>query len=41
LASVPPDRALRVAGEHPPERAAAPHEVMESGGLRGRAVIVF
>jgi NADPH:quinone reductase-like Zn-dependent oxidoreductase len=33
--------ALRVAGEYPPERAAAAHEVMEAGGLRGRAVLVF
>jgi NADPH:quinone reductase len=33
--------ALRVAGEYPPERAAAAHEAMEAGGLRGRAVIVF
>jgi NADPH:quinone reductase-like Zn-dependent oxidoreductase len=33
--------ALRVAGEYPPERAADAHEVMEAGGLRGRAVIVF
>jgi NADPH:quinone reductase-like Zn-dependent oxidoreductase len=33
--------ALRVAGEYPPERAAAAHGVMEAGGLRGRAVIVF
>jgi NADPH2:quinone reductase len=32
---------LRVAGEYPPERAAAAHEAMEAGGLRGRAVIVF
>jgi NADPH2:quinone reductase len=33
--------ALRVVGEYPPERAAAAHELMEAGGLRGRAVIVF
>jgi NADPH:quinone reductase-like Zn-dependent oxidoreductase len=32
---------LRVAGEYPPERAAAAHRVMEAGGLRGRALIVF
>jgi NADPH:quinone reductase-like Zn-dependent oxidoreductase len=32
---------LRVAGEYPPERAADAHRVMEAGGLRGRAVIVF
>jgi NADPH:quinone reductase len=32
---------LRVAGEYPPERAADAHAVMEAGGLRGRAVIVF
>jgi NADPH:quinone reductase-like Zn-dependent oxidoreductase len=33
--------ALRVAGEYPPERAADAHAVMEAGGLRGRALIVF
>src|SRR3954447_9819047 len=33
--------ALRVAAEYPPEEAAAAHELMECGGLRGRAVIVF
>jgi len=33
--------ALRVAAELPPDRAAAAHELMESGGLRGRAVLVF
>src|SRR4051794_10238593 len=33
--------ALRVAGEFPPEQAARAHELMEAGGLRGRAVIVF
>jgi NADPH2:quinone reductase len=33
--------ALRVAEELPPERAARAHELMEAGGLRGRAVIVF
>jgi NADPH:quinone reductase-like Zn-dependent oxidoreductase len=32
---------LRVADEYPPERAADAHRVMEAGGLRGRAVIVF
>jgi NADPH:quinone reductase len=32
---------LRVAGEYPPERAADAHRVMDAGGLRGRAVIVF
>ncbi len=32
---------LRVAGEYPPERAADAHRVMEAGGLRGRALIVF
>ena len=33
--------ALRVAGEYPPEQAAEAHRVMDAGGLRGRAVIVF
>lgn len=33
--------ALRVAATFPPERAADAHRLMESGGLRGRAVIVF
>ena len=33
--------ALRVATELPPERAATAHELMDAGGLRGRAVIVF
>ena len=33
--------ALRVAGEYPPEQAAQAHRVMEAGGLRGRALIVF
>jgi NADPH:quinone reductase len=33
--------ALRVAGEYPPEHAAAAHAAMEAGGLRGRALIVF
>ena len=33
--------ALRVAAEYPPEDAAQAHELMDSGGLRGRAVIVF
>ena len=32
---------LRVAHEHPPEQAAEAHKVMDAGGLRGRAVIVF
>jgi NADPH:quinone reductase-like Zn-dependent oxidoreductase len=32
---------LRVASEHPPERAADAHRAMEAGGLRGRALIVF
>jgi NADPH:quinone reductase-like Zn-dependent oxidoreductase len=32
---------LRVAGEYPPEQAADAHGVMEAGGLRGRALIVF
>jgi NADPH2:quinone reductase len=32
---------LRVAAELPPERAAEAHELMEAGGLRGRAVITF
>jgi NADPH:quinone reductase len=33
--------ALRVASEHAPEEAARAHALMEAGGLRGRAVIVF
>jgi NADPH:quinone reductase len=33
--------ALRVAATVPPERAADAHRLMEAGGLRGRAVIVF
>jgi NADPH:quinone reductase-like Zn-dependent oxidoreductase len=33
--------ALRVAGELPPEEAARAHDLMEAGGLRGRALIVF
>jgi NADPH:quinone reductase-like Zn-dependent oxidoreductase len=33
--------ALRVAGRYPPEQAAEAQRVMEAGGLRGRAVIVF
>jgi len=33
--------ALRVAGELAPEEAARAHRLMEAGGLRGRAVIVF
>jgi NADPH2:quinone reductase len=32
---------LRVAGEYRPERAADAHRVMDAGGLRGRALIVF
>jgi NADPH:quinone reductase len=32
---------LRAATELPPERAAEAHRLMEAGGLRGRAVIVF
>jgi NADPH2:quinone reductase len=32
---------LRVAAEVQPEEAARAHELMEAGGLRGRAVIVF
>jgi NADPH:quinone reductase-like Zn-dependent oxidoreductase len=32
---------LRVAGEYPPERSAEAQRAMDSGGLRGRAVIVF
>lgn len=35
------DLALRVAAEVPPERAADAHRLMEAGGLRGRALIVF
>jgi NADPH2:quinone reductase len=33
--------ALRVAATFPPERAADAHRLMEAGGLRGRAVVVF
>jgi NADPH2:quinone reductase len=33
--------ALRVAGEYPAEQAAEAQRVMDAGGLRGRAVIVF
>jgi len=33
--------ALRVAATFPPERAADAHRLMEAGGLRGRAFIVF
>jgi len=33
--------ALRVAVEYPPERAADAQRLMDSGGLRGRALIVF
>jgi NADPH:quinone reductase len=33
--------ALRVAAEFPPEQAADAQRLMEAGGLRGRAVIVF
>jgi NADPH:quinone reductase-like Zn-dependent oxidoreductase len=32
---------LRVAGEFPPEQAAEAQRLMDAGGLRGRAVIVF
>jgi NADPH:quinone reductase len=32
---------LRIAGEYPPERAGDAQRVMEAGGLRGRALIVF
>jgi NADPH:quinone reductase-like Zn-dependent oxidoreductase len=32
---------LRVSGTFPPEQAAEAHRVMDAGGLRGRAVIVF
>jgi NADPH:quinone reductase-like Zn-dependent oxidoreductase len=32
---------LRVADTFPPERAADAHRLMEAGGLRGRAVVVF
>jgi NADPH:quinone reductase len=32
---------LRVAGESPPERAADAHRVMDAGGVRVRAVLVF
>ncbi len=32
---------LRVAGTYPPEQIAEAHRVMDAGGLRGRAVIVF
>jgi NADPH:quinone reductase len=32
---------LRVAGLYPPELAAEAHNLMENGGLRGRAVITF
>ncbi len=32
---------LRVAAEFPPERAGEAHELMDAGGLRGRALIVF
>ena len=32
---------LRVVSTHPPERAADAHRMLEAGGLRGRAVIVF
>ena len=33
--------ALRVAAEYPPEQAAEAEQLMDAGGLRGRAVIVF
>jgi D-arabinose 1-dehydrogenase-like Zn-dependent alcohol dehydrogenase len=32
---------LRVASEYAPEQAAEAQQVMDAGGLRGRAVIVF
>ena len=32
---------LRVAGEYRPEQAAKAQRIMEAGGLRGRALIVF
>jgi NADPH:quinone reductase-like Zn-dependent oxidoreductase len=32
---------LRVAAELPPEKASEAHRMLEAGGLRGRAVIVF
>jgi NADPH2:quinone reductase len=32
---------LRVAGEYPPEQAAEAQRIMEAGGVRGRALIVF
>lgn len=32
---------LRVAAEYPPEQAAEAQQLMDAGGLRGRAVIVF
>jgi NADPH2:quinone reductase len=32
---------LRVVGEYPPEQAAEAERIMDAGGLRGRAVIVF
>jgi NADPH:quinone reductase-like Zn-dependent oxidoreductase len=32
---------LRVAGEYPPEQAAEAQRIMDAGGLRGRALIVF
>ena len=32
---------LRVAGSYPPEQAAEAHRLMDAGGLRGRALIVF
>jgi D-arabinose 1-dehydrogenase-like Zn-dependent alcohol dehydrogenase len=32
---------LRVAATFPPERAGDAHRLMDAGGLRGRAVIVF
>ena len=32
---------LRVAGRYPPQEAAQAHRVMDAGGLRGRALIVF
>ena len=32
---------LRVAARYPPEQAAEAHRLMDAGGLRGRALIVF
>jgi NADPH:quinone reductase-like Zn-dependent oxidoreductase len=41
LASSPERIKLRVAKEFPPEQAAEAQRLMDAGGLRGRAVIVF